>query len=85
MRKPTPDRNLSRLSENPILVGDSRELDFTIRKGILKADFLKKRRKKWDRIPTFHNFSVDKIRKLLINTKCEGGGGTFSKKEGNHE
>ena len=39
------DRNLSRLSENPILVGDSREFDFTIRNGILKADFLKTGRK----------------------------------------
>lgn len=65
------------------MVGNSREFDFTIRKGILKADFLKKAKKKWDRIPTFHNFPVDKIRKLLINTKCGGGGGLFPKRRKN--
>ena len=45
MKEPTHAKNLSRLSGNPILVGDSRELDFTIRNGILKADFLKTGRK----------------------------------------
>lgn len=45
MKEPTHVRNLSGLSGNPILVGDLRELDFTIQNSILEADFLKTGRK----------------------------------------
>ncbi len=62
-----------------------RELDFTIRNSILEADFFKNRKKKWDRIPTFHIFCVDRTRRKIVITIREGGGGLFQKKEGNHE
>lgn len=39
MKEHTHAKNLSRSSGNHTLVGDSREFDFTIQNGILKADF----------------------------------------------
>jgi hypothetical protein len=65
-------------------VGDSRELDFTIRNGILKADFLKTGRKNGIESPLSTFFCVDRNRRKIVITIREGVG-DFFQKEGNHE
>ena len=53
------------------------------RKGILKADFKENHEKKWDRIPTFHKFRVDRSRETLINKEYEDGGGNYEQSDFN--
>ena len=57
-------------------MGDSKDFDFQVQKGILKADF-EKIKKKWDRIPTFNRFDVDRSYETLINKEYEDGGGNY--------
>lgn len=58
-------------------MGDSKDLDFTEAERRFEGRFLKNYGKKWDRIPTFHKFRVDRSRKTLINKEYEDGGGNY--------
>lgn len=58
-------------------MGDSKGLDFTKSEEHFESRFLKKLRKKWDRIPTFQKFRVDRNRETLINKEYEDGGGNY--------
>lgn len=48
-----------------------------------ESRFLKKPRKKWDRISTFHRFTDDRSRETLINKEYEDGGGNYEQSDFN--
>ena len=64
-------------------MGDSKDLDFTEAEMRFEGRFLKNYGKKWDRIPTFHKFRVDRSRKTLINKEYEDGGGNYEQSDFN--